>query len=350
MHIQYLREKLLVPLKSFWTNEKNRLKREIVRLFVALITFLSILGLMTLSQMESDRWFDYYTRQLILNSAYKGLRDGDPFVEVLGLDNRNVTIYAIEPLHDRIFEYLPDWSSLRSWLPDALLTSFLLSTVFFNLILTMKPVIKWQGFIAFRRIIWILTFLYIFRTLSFMVTTVPNPIYNCVPKYVADDLLKSRNQDRLIILNQYISLIGEMVSGKVSACTDNIYSGHTTLITTCLFTFFTYNHSFILKIYAIFHALLAIIAILLTRLHYTIDVLMALLVTLFVYLTFHFILAIHLNARMMMMEELHQRDNDSNQNLLKEIKLISRLANSSTCKVICWLDGMDIRMPLSENL
>lgn len=347
MYGTYFQKKLVDPMRAFWLTERNRLKRETIRLFVTLITFLSALGLMTLSQMESDRWFDYYTRQLILNSAYKGLANEDnSFVEVLGLDNHNNTMYAIEPLHDRIFEYLPNWSSMRNWLPDTLLISLLLSSIFFNLIWISKPTIDWQGFIVFRRILWILTFLYIFRTLSFMITTVPNPIYNCVPKYVADNLLKSKNQDRLTILNRYISLIGDMVSGKVSACTDNIYSGHTALITTCVFTFFAYNHSLILKLYALLHAALAIIAILITRLHYSIDVLVALFVTSFVYLTFHFILAIYL-SRELLKSHNHL---DNNQILFNECKSASKLANISLCKLIYWMDGMDIRMPLNEEL
>lgn len=297
-----------------------RYGKEALRTMVAILTFGIVTSLMMMAQMESDRWFDYYVKSLALST--QKLRSLAIFRQV----------FAIDPLHDLLFERLPDWTDARGWLPDICLTTFIMSTVLFNVLWVHRQRIEFQGLVVLRRVLWVMSCLYMFRIWTFLATTVPSPIHNCVPKYVQVD-----NFDA------YIRLIGNMASGKISACTDNIYSGHTALTTVMVFTFFMYSGVIWLNIYALLHGILIISTILLTRLHYTVDVLIAMFMSSFVFLTFHFLLTIMLDDSLLNLSTI---DNvvGINAILNRERRALHRIYNKDINAAIWWLDGFDLRL------
>jgi len=308
---------------------------ELLRTFVAVIAFLIVAGLMTLAQMASDRWYDLFSKQISISTAM--LTDNNLVSSLAAL---NVTLpvggklFATDPLYDHIFTLLPDLSALRGWLPDLFLQILLFTTIFATMIFPARKRIEFQGIIVLRRFLWILTFLYFFRMCSFLVTTVPNPVHDCVPKYPQDP-------------TAYLFLIGKMATGKISACTDNIYSGHTTLATLLFFTSITYSGRWWFSIWAFLFFSSVLITILLTRLHYTVDVLIALFMTAFVFCTYHFLLVLYLDSQLLRRrgitpEYLNAVGDDPK--ILEERKLILRFAATTTMRVLAWMDGLDLRL------
>ena len=238
---------------------------------------------------------------------------------------------------------------------------------------------EYQGFVVARRMMWMLATLYFFRTWSFLVTTVPSPLRGCTGKYLPENIPTRE------MVPGYLKLIGQMATGSVTACTDNIYSGHTSLLTILVMTFIMYSGINWLKVYAILHGAVALSTIIITRLHYTVDVYIALLVASFIFLNYHFLLIIFLQGRI---ERYHAikaghianfsvaeseqdkniSDNDrpeldqiafnlrifENQmaldmNWLKDEKrIIWRVIWMPLGRILWWMDGMDLRRPFID--
>ena len=139
----------------------------------------------------------------------------------------------------------------------------------------------------------------------------------------------------------YLILIGRMASGKVSACTDNIYSGHTTLIAIMVLALVHYSGIMFIRIYAVIHGLVAISSILITRLHYSVDVIIALLLASFVYLGYHCMIAIHLDTAVLRDKQII----DSHPGIYEERRLLLRIIAFPILKMLSWIDGLDLRTP-----
>lgn len=307
--------------KTTWKIVKSRrFGQEVLRTAIAVLVFTTITGMMMIAQMTSDAWFDRYVKNQALSltkmKTMAAFRDA----------------YATDPLHDRMFEAIPDWSHMRGYLPDAFLTTFMCTFILFNVIWVHRKRIQFQGLVVLRRFLWIMSCLYLFRTMSFIVTTVPNPIHNCVPKYA-----------NISNFEQYISLIKDMASGRVSACTDNIYSGHTSLTFVMLFCFFMYSGRLILKLYAVLHAACILSAILITRLHYTVDVLIAMFMSAFVFLVFHFLLTITLDDKLLDMDTAREYSG-AKQILANERRALHRVYSKHINRAVWWIDGFDLRL------
>lgn len=340
-------------------------KGEIKRTFSAVAFLLIMIIIMTTAQVYSDHNYGEYVQE------FEGaIRDQHGAFPPTG-----IPYYAQVPLQDRGFTIFPDLSYMRSWLPDMLLSSLLGSTLLFNVFWIHKPRMRYQGFVVARRMLWMLVTLYFFRTWSFLVTTVPSPLPGCTGKYLPENI-PAREK-----VPGYIKLIGQMATGSVTACTDNIYSGHTSMITLLVMTFIMYAGINWLKIYATLHGTLALFTILITRLHYTVDVYIALLVASFIFLNYHFLLIIFLQGRL---ERYHaikaahianfdtekQEDNSNiieisdqvqfNRKLLEdqmaldmnwlkdEKRVIWRVIWIPIGRMIWWMDGMDLRRPLID--
>jgi hypothetical protein len=153
---------------------------------------------------------------------------------------------------------------------------------------------------------------------------------DCKPMYVRDSDLAD-----------YLILIGRMASGKVTACTDNIYSGHTTLIAVMVLSLVHYSGTMFLKIYAVLHGVLAISSILLTRLHYSVDVIIALLLASFVYLGYHCMIVLYFDTIVMRDKSII----DSHPNIYEERRLMLRIISFPILKMLSWIDGFDLRDP-----
>ena len=319
--------------RIYATLRTRRFGHEMIRTSVAVLVFLLVTTLMTQAQIESDRWFDVYSRKLNVGHVL-----GERQMRAMGMDGTvDLTRpFAVDPLYDRLFRILPDWTDRRDWLSDFALTLFIATTIFFTILLPTRERISFQRLVVLRRVLWILACLYAFRMATFLVTTVPSPLHNCVPKYVSSD-----------DLNKYLSLLGKMVSGKVTACTDNIYSGHTSLVVVLIFTHFTYSGRWWCKIYALLHGFTIVSLILLTRLHYTVDVLIAGFMASFVFVTYHFVLSFFLDNVLLASElenSINHGEEDSRGAIFRERRLTSRLLNYRLCRIIWWIDGLDLRV------
>lgn len=325
--------------------------------------------IMTSAQVFSDHQYGEYVQEF--DTAIKDQNGTFP--------PARVPYYAQVPLHDRGFTIFPDLTEMRSWLPDMFLTSLLGLTILFNVFWIHKPRMEYQGFVVARRMLWMLVTLYFFRTWSFLVTTVPSPLRGCTGKYLPDNITPRE------MVPGYIKLIGQMATGSVTACTDNIYSGHTSLITILVMTFIMYSGVNWLKIYAVFHGAFALLTILITRLHYTVDVYIALLVASFIFLNYHFLLIIFLQGRIERYHAIkvaHIANFDSSNDELKEEVEVEKIESTDQIefnrrllemqmgvdmnwlkdekriiwrviwilmgKIIWWMDGMDLRRPLID--
>lgn len=361
-----LRGKLI---KNICAKFKCLLKGEIKRTMSSVAFLIIMIVFMTSAQVFSDHQYGEYVKEFegaIREQNGTFPPDGVPY-------------YAQVPLHDRVFTAFPDLTEMRSWLPDMFLTSLLGSTILFNVFWIHKPRMEYQGFVVARRMLWMLVTLYFFRTWSFLGTTVPSPLRGCTGKYLPENITTRE------MVPGYLKLIGQMATGSVTACTDNIYSGHTSLITILVMTFIMYSGINWLKVYATIHGAVALLTIVITRLHYTVDVYIALLVASFVFLNYHFLLIIFLQGRLERYHAIkaaHIADFDSstteitgedgipktesedqiqfNRKLLEkqmaldmkwlkdEKRIIWRVIWLPIGQMIWWMDGMDLRRPFLD--
>jgi hypothetical protein len=312
----------------------KRLADEWIRLALTATVFVCVAGLMTLAQMFSDRWFDMYSRNVMMQdeASSKGVVFNSTIAWSGMAAFSNNKTYATDPLFDHLSSILPDYSGLRGWLPDALLTSFLGLSLFITFGFMRYRRIRYQRLVVARRVLWILSLLYLFRTFSFLVTTVPSPIHNCVPKYPQD-------------ATSFLFFFGNMATGKITACTDNIYSGHTALATVFVFTNLIYSGRWYFALYSFIHTGALLIAIIVTRLHYSVDVLIALFMTSFVYCVYHFMLLIYIDEQLIPGKGRAPKD----ARWLGERRLLLRLAGDTPMQIIAWMDGMDLRTVIPEG-
>ncbi len=227
--------------------------------------------------------------------------------------------YAMEPLYDAVIDMLPDLSSLRSWLPDLLLTTHIAAVVVLALLIPGRPLGLSTRFVILRRFLLTQTLLYAMRTALILCTTVPSPVPACVPP------LASSLADQLV-------LMGRMARGVLTGCTDNIYSAHTALATNLLL-FAALNCGRWLQIALhLVHWLALLFVILATRLHYTVDVVLAAMVTFGVFGLYHLLLAVAVLAAS------HSQSIQD-----KEVRRALAPIPQSALLALAWLDGLDLR-------
>lgn len=328
-----------ITLKNLITNKiKNlwydpMLRSELSRLSLTSLFFTICTGLMTVAQIQSDRWFDTYNRARNVLALQQHLAEPE-----------GMEMWARDPLHDWGFEWLPNLTGWRGWLPDALLNSLLILTVLSCLCFPAQRRIKYQSIVLLRRFLWCLSVLYLFRMCSFMVTTVPSPLKGCMPKYVPS---ASTAKDEA---GDYLVLMGKMMSGAVTACTDNIYSGHTTLISLLVASSVVYSGRWYVGLLNLLIGIVALLAIAATRLHYTVDILIALLVACFLFAMYHYLVIIYADKYMLyggQSQRAHSITASTaiqDARVLAEKSLAGRIVPSWLGLVIWWCDGLDIRI------
>ncbi|KAJ2846976.1 hypothetical protein IWW36_004090 [Coemansia brasiliensis] len=108
--------------------------------------------------------------------------------------------------------------------------------------------------------------LYLLRSITISVTTLPPSIVNCTPKV-------AHNRE------EWASIIPQMISGQVSGCTDKLFSGHTCLLFISFLIWTRYARHWIFIVYSFVHTTLGIATVLAVRLHYTVDVILAIVLT-----------------------------------------------------------------------
>ncbi|KAJ2540625.1 hypothetical protein EV175_006214 [Coemansia sp. RSA 1933] len=175
--------------------------------------------------------------------------------------------YAL--LHDQVLEHLPRLE--RGWISDELVSSAGVMCVLGCLIMSRG----WrERLMMLRRLGWMVMILYFLRSITISVTTMPPPRASCaiyVPHTVWE-LLRATPQ---------------ILGGSMSQCTDDMFSGHTVIFTISFLFLRTYATHWTIVVYAAIHALAGILSVLLARYHYTVDVVVAALLTYMMHRTYY---------------------------------------------------------------
>lgn len=123
-------------------------------------------------------------------------------------------------------------------------------------------------YMILRRWAFIMGFLYVFRGITLLVTTLPSSLIDeCRPPEI----------ELTGTVAQRFGFITEVIGGTALTCTDNIFSGHTSLMFSCCMIWRVHS-----RLHRVFSWILYLVAtagilmILFTRFHYTIDVVLAL--------------------------------------------------------------------------
>ncbi|KAI8367940.1 PAP2 superfamily C-terminal-domain-containing protein [Choanephora cucurbitarum] len=126
-------------------------------------------------------------------------------------------------------------------------------------------------FIVLRRFGFIMGFIYVFRGITLLVTTLPSSLIDeCRPPEI----------ELTGTVGQRFGFLLSVIGGSALTCTDNIFSGHTSMMVSCCMVWRV--HSKLRRPFAWILYLIAtagILMILFTRFHYSIDVVLAIYIT-----------------------------------------------------------------------
>lgn len=242
---------------------------------------------------------------------------------------------AAVPLDDRILDWIPDWTRIPH-LPDYLLQGFLLLAIVFNVMLRDRKgnLLKFGGLVLLRRVLFIIGFIYFLRAFCFSVTALPNPRAHCQMQYPTG------------YWTNYIVLMVKILTSQVTSCTDNIFSGHTSMVIVCLLTFHMYQSRIWVILCAYVIALCTIFSILATHLHYTVDVLVAVIVSSSIYLSYHYLVILCLDD-MFFMRKLGHAPHTLAGFSWQERNIMMKQLKMVLIRLIRWIDGIDIRFRFS---
>ncbi|KAI8866635.1 hypothetical protein GQ42DRAFT_165366 [Ramicandelaber brevisporus] len=163
-------------------------------------------------------------------------------------------------LRDLMFEVLPWVSNVN--IADGLVISFLAISLV-GVIISCR---SWRARVIFlRRGFWIIGTLYFFRAFTMIVTLLPPP-FPCVPPTANT-------------AGEFIALALKLFTGVEKTCTDAIYSGHTMLLVTCFLFWRMYARHWVFILYALLHSFTGVLMISMTHLHYTTDILLAIIIS-----------------------------------------------------------------------
>ncbi|XP_064457925.1 phosphatidylcholine:ceramide cholinephosphotransferase 2-like [Ornithodoros turicata] len=182
------------------------------------------------------------------------------------------------PLPDIFFDLFPplDWALDVSEI-------IIIISIWSTLLLLFIHRYRW---IVLQRVFFIMGILYLMRSITMFVTQVPvaSTTYYCSPK--------ANTTNPLLIMKRVIQLLsgfGLSINGQHTFCGDYIYSGHTVILTLSYLVVREYSPQR-WKLLHIFYLLLSsvgIIMVLLSRGHYTVDVVLGYYVTSRVFLIYH---------------------------------------------------------------
>ncbi|KAI7865776.1 hypothetical protein BDF14DRAFT_1985821 [Spinellus fusiger] len=172
------------------------------------------------------------------------------------------TLQPKYPLGDLAFDAFPFIKNFQ------IVNYLMAATVIYTLVMFILQSPDWTTrWIMLRRWLFIMGTLYVFRGMTLVVTQLPSPLYN---NCQVDPISINGNAA------ERFGFLFSIMGGSGMTCTDNIFSGHTSLMMSCVMVWRI--HSRVRRIfnwiaYAI--VLSAILMILFTHFHYSIDVLLA---------------------------------------------------------------------------
>uniref|UniRef100_A0A7E4VJG6 PAP2_C domain-containing protein n=1 Tax=Panagrellus redivivus TaxID=6233 RepID=A0A7E4VJG6_PANRE len=181
-------------------------------------------------------------------------------------------------IHDKVPEQppLPDIVfSNTPYIPQALTISeyLMLSSFGVLILLTFLHRHRW---IVLRRIATIGSLLYFGRCITMMVTQVPvaDPNYYCAPKFNESQRTFANIALRAL---KIVSGAGLKINGKHTLCGDYIYSGHTVVLVTCYLFIREYSprNWKILHFASAIASFTGVVLLLISRGHYTVDVIIS---------------------------------------------------------------------------
>lgn len=118
---------------------------------------------------------------------------------------------------------------------------------------------------ALIKLLWCMTILFTLRLITFTVTTVPPATTFCY----------ARNDNSTIEWNVFNILL----SKDDNTCIDYMFSGHTIYFMILLLFVLNFSQSIVEKIFCSIHTLFSILSIISGRIHYTVDVVVAIIIT-----------------------------------------------------------------------
>lgn len=172
-----------------------------------------------------------------------------------------------EPLPDQILDRFPyqKWALYGS---EVLITIQVIAT--FTVVFFHK-----HRFIVLRRTMLIIGVLYLYRAITMWVTVLPSadPTYECAPKFGKPLTVKELFKRVFTIMTGF----GLSINGNHIYCGDFIYSGHTMTITLghLVISEYTPSNFGLLHWTTFFNAVTAVALLMLSRGHYTVDVILA---------------------------------------------------------------------------
>ncbi|KAF9115560.1 hypothetical protein BGX27_007447 [Mortierella sp. AM989] len=177
-------------------------------------------------------------------------------------DHRWITTnYRDIYLEDRGFDIFPAQKSITP------ANIFVMTSVVFTLIGMALICPDWTArIIVIRRVFWIVGTISIFRALTLSVTTMPTPKKDCNPATAKG-------------FGPMLWIALQMIPGTVQACTDDIFSGHTVFMVTSVIQWRLYCKNKWVTYFSYIYITVGLYFVIATRLHYTVDVVLAVFIT-----------------------------------------------------------------------
>lgn len=233
----------------------------------------------------AGRWKREVLRTLAALLWFGGVAYCMSVVQIIG-DERMIRsgLTSMTPLPDAGLDLVPH----PQWWPKSAADLVLNSYVVISLIACILSARINRGgvnsvLIYVRRLLWLFGFCYLLRLLTLGGTTLPSSNTNCL--FVKRSLLDYLTTGPLVLI------------GKAQTCTDKLFSGHTALATLLTWfwmaTFWTKAarwQKFTARIYAFSHGSGVFIASMMCRHHYTVDVVLAIIIGTLVFHMYHLII------------------------------------------------------------
>ncbi|KAI8579441.1 hypothetical protein K450DRAFT_242183 [Umbelopsis ramanniana AG] len=241
-------------------------------------------------------------------------------------------------LQDLLFDALPYVSNVQ--LVNYLLETTIICTVIGLALQSPDWTTRWT---ILRRWCFIMGWLYLFRSITIVVTTLPSPLRDgCIPPTLS--ISGS--------VGQRFGAFFETVAGNDQSCGDNIFSGHTCVMASCALAWRIHaraNRILGWLLYLI--AAAGILMIIFTHYHYTIDVLLALFivyVSWYIYMrcirdaTMHYVLGHELHTEMSVF------DTNGGMTAKEKYQFLVCQPHPLGSRILMWIcmyaDGLDIRL------
>lgn len=291
---------------SMWNKYKTnrRLKEELFRLAVAVAWFAGSAFLMAMVQINGDSLHAQHVRDS-LQSAVEHLK-GKTF----------------NAIHDISFYNLPNLPASHPFNPDHMLHSFIFVSV-------IAAAIHWNYLTLIarsRRFLCLFGAGYLLRMLTLASTVLPPSDPLCIPI--------ERNFSEMLILAP------QLLVGRARTCTDKLFSGHT-LVATLLLWFWWDARSVagdglfsFWRIYAMTHAFVMVISSLVGWNHFTVDVVLAFIISSLLFWLYKSILVVG----------SHRKFADSLGTSLDSQEF--HCLPNWLVAVVCWCDGADLEPTL----